>query len=100
MNDLDHSGDENLLVWLDGDEVEDVKRFVALGSGMPCFSAAGKVARLSEPEKVMAAIINVLKGVDDNGSARDEQTVMPPLVENLSQLITELGSAARAVMSN
>ena len=100
MNDVDHSGDENLLVWLDGDEVEDVKRFVALGSGMPCFSAAGKVARLSEPEKVMSAIINVLKGVDDNGSARDEQTVMPPLVENLSQLITELGSAARAVMSN
>ncbi|PVH75036.1 hypothetical protein DL98DRAFT_467018 [Cadophora sp. DSE1049] len=101
MNSVDHSsGNENLLVWLDGDEVEDVKRFVALGSGMPCFSAAGKVARLSEPEKVMSAIINVLKGVDDNGSARDEQTVVPPLVENLSQLITELGSAARAVMSN
>ncbi|KAH7395988.1 hypothetical protein BKA64DRAFT_74400 [Cadophora sp. MPI-SDFR-AT-0126] len=101
MNNVDHSsGDENLLVWLDGDEVEDVKRFVALGSGMPCFSAAGKVARLSEPEKVMNAIINVLKGVDDNGSTKDEQTVIPPLVENLSQLITELGSAARAVMSN
>ncbi|KAK0101287.1 hypothetical protein ONS95_006464 [Cadophora gregata] len=94
------SSDENLLVWLDGDEVEDVKRFVALGSGMPCFSAAGKVARLSEPEKVMSAIINVLKGIDDQESARNEQTAVPPLVENLSQLITELGSAARAVMSN
>lgn len=101
MNAMDHSsGDESTLVWLDGDEVEDVKRFVALGSGSPCFSAAGQVAKISEPGKVMNAIISVLKGVDDNGSARDGQTVVPPLVENLSQLIRELGSAARAVMSS
>ncbi len=46
----------------------------------------------------MSAIIDVLKGVNDNGTAGDELTVVPPLVDNLSQLIKELGSAARAVM--
>ncbi|KAE8453256.1 hypothetical protein EG329_011323 [Mollisiaceae sp. DMI_Dod_QoI] len=79
--------DDSVLVYLDEEEVEDVKRFVALGTGSPCFSAGGEVARLCEPEKAMSAIIHVLKSVSVDGSrvGGKEETVVPALVENLMQ---------------
>ncbi len=60
------------------------------------------MARLCEPEKAMSAIINVLKSVSVDGGqvGCKEGTVVPAMVENLSQLIRELGSAASAVMNN
>ena len=103
-NRLSHNSaaDQDVWVWLDGDKVENVQRFIALGRGSPCFSAGGEVARLYEPEQVMSAIITVLEGITVNeaGSHGKEQKVVPPLVENLSQLIKELGNAARAVMNS
>lgn len=95
--------DGNGLVWLDGDRSDDMQRFIALGRGLPCFSAGGEVSRLEEPDKVMNAIIDILEGgnvhvTGGNRLTEKDKTLVPPLVENLSQLIKELGSAAKAVM--
>jgi hypothetical protein len=94
-------GEDGGLVWLDGEEGEEAKRFVALGRGVLCFSAGngrGEVTKLSEPGRVMSAIVGVLRGKSGNGIGGDDETQVAPLVENLSQLIRELGVAARAVM--
>jgi hypothetical protein len=90
------------LVWLDAQESSSTKSFIALGRGAPCFSTTTgtdaiprEIARLYEPQSVMAAIVKVLRGM----SCEDEKDMPPPppLVDNLSQLINGLGDAARGV---
>jgi hypothetical protein len=92
------------LIWLDVEESLVTKSFIALGHGIPCFSTAAHVgsehvaekdtARLCEPQKVMIAIVKILRGTCREG---DEGSPPPPLVENLSQLIKELGNAAKGL---
>jgi hypothetical protein len=98
-------GDKGTLVWLDGEEGDEVKKFIALGGGVPCFSASYdlnklQAAKLCEPWNVMRDIVGVLRGSDrvTNPSGENCETPVSPLVENLSQLIEELGVAASAVL--
>ena len=89
------------LIWLDGEEGPDVGRFIALRRGIPVICdwtrsvGAGQrdgYAALSDPRAVMDTIIAVLR----RGSKIEDQ--MPsPLVENLSQLMRDLGNAAMAI---
>ncbi len=96
----------NELVWLDGDETPATKKFLALQRGVPCFSGGGSgrmgngrgedASKLSDPSRVMRVISTILRGC--NGGVEDDAAVPPPLVENLSLLMRELGNAARAVV--
>lgn len=97
--------DADGYVWVDEEECEAVKRFIALGRGVPCFSVsygAGDTqkAMISEPWTVMEHIVGIFKPWRDapEGFSAEQQSTAPLLVENLSQLIRELGTAARAVM--
>ncbi|RDL31062.1 Uncharacterized protein BP5553_09851 [Venustampulla echinocandica] len=97
-----NNGEE--LVWLDVEESSATKSFIALGRGVPCFSTTGtpgaddstpkEVAKLCEPGMVMSAMVKVLRGTSGD---EDEDAPPPPLVENLSQLMRELGDAARGI---
>lgn len=98
--------EDGALIWVDGEEGQEGKGFIALGRGIPCFSVPNgpnrvRSAKLSEPWNVMSNIVSVLRGRDKNViqvSEKDEPPV-PLLVETLSQLIGELGAAARAVVN-
>ncbi|KFY88805.1 hypothetical protein V498_06665 [Pseudogymnoascus sp. VKM F-4517 (FW-2822)] len=99
----DNSGEG--LVRIDVEESVSTKSFISLQRGIPCFSVTGasgtdeytseEIAILHEPDKVMNVIVKILRGVVDGN---DEETPPPPLLENLSQLIRELGVAARGVI--
>lgn len=98
--------DDRALIWVDGEEGQEGKSFIALGRGVPCFSVPNglnhvKSAKLSEPWNVMSSIVSVLRGREKNGTQVNEkdEPPVPLLVETLSQLIDELGAAARAVVS-
>ncbi|KKY16836.1 putative c2h2 type zinc finger domain protein [Phaeomoniella chlamydospora] len=96
------------LVWLDGRDLVDRHRFVALHRGLPVISDWGchdiadrtgqnhspgnaTAVQLSDPKAVMEVIILVLKRL----TARDTG-LASPLVENLTQLMRDLANAARA----
>ena len=90
------------VVRLDVEEGPATKSFIAFGRGVPCFSttadagpATRDIARLCEPQSVMTAIVKVLRAMPC--VADKDMPPPPPLVENLSQLITGLGDAARGV---
>lgn len=84
---------------LDGDETPDVQRFVVLGRGSPVIAQADdaseptELTRLSEPEAVMTVVLSVLK---KNFRHMDGEA-LPPLVENLVQLLQDLSVAAGSV---
>ncbi|KAF1816413.1 hypothetical protein P152DRAFT_389602 [Eremomyces bilateralis CBS 781.70] len=89
------------VVWLDGPENVDVKRFVSLNRGSPALQdpqAHGGVALISIPPAVMDIVIKTLQdnhdhdGTSSNGSR-------PPLIENLVQLLRGLQSGSRAAAS-
>ncbi|KAH7122085.1 c6 zinc finger domain-containing protein [Dactylonectria estremocensis] len=84
-------------IWLDGPDTSDVRRFIALGRGTPSvgfpksdeMSCTGLIS-LSDPVSLMAIVLSILQ---NNGEPETGDAVMPPLVENLIQLITDLGEA-------
>lgn len=92
------------LVWLDIEENAATKLFIALRRGTPCFStvtstgveeiAMKDTAALRDPQRVMRATVQILRGTCGNGI---DDMPPPPLVDNLSQLIMELGDAAKSV---
>lgn len=102
----DGERDKGGLVWLDAEEGEEIKRFIALGKGVPCFSAGNTlvsergeaIARLCEPGKVMNAIVGILRSANGIGMIGDNESQVAPIIENLSQLIRELGAAAQSVL--
>jgi hypothetical protein len=92
------SGAESDLVWLDGDDCPGVQRFIALNRGTPVVRDQVLDGRtgvlnpilLSRPSAIMNIFINLLK---QDAPIEGEGTALP-LVENLSQLMHDLGSAA------
>jgi len=108
-NEIDSSDHSSELVWLDGDDNAQTKRFITLSRGTPCFAAFDRdedvpivnhpqtsavVVKLSNPSDVMFNIMHILKS---RGSRTINDTSLPPLVESLNQLMNELGIAARAI---
>ena len=90
------------LVWLDGDDVPAVQRFTALGRGTPVLANfahkrdTGNVLPilLGNPKAIMEACIELLKQT----SEMEGDGTLPPLVENLSQLMQDLGNAAQELL--
>ncbi|KAK0660624.1 Transcriptional regulator ADR1 [Lasiodiplodia hormozganensis] len=115
--------DPNLgsTVWLEGPETPDVQRFVTLGRGRPVISSSTRgigassgdqrLVPLSDPEATMNVVLDTLRrnfSATTKGSRgevmEDQQEagatgLLPPLVENLVQLMRDLGKAAGAVGS-
>ena len=88
-------GEIEELVWLDGEETADTRRFVALPRGIPMIRASSRLdeegggCRVDNPKAVMETIIHIMGKNCSHGN-----TVLPPLVENLGQLMRDLGNAA------
>jgi hypothetical protein len=90
------------VVSLDGDDSPAVQRFITLGKGVPCVSrqSAGmpvvldpaQAVPLTDTEGVMGVFVDALgRNFPCNSQAAGEAA--PPLVENLIQLLRELGKA-------
>lgn len=98
-HDIPGEGDE--LIWLDGEDTPDTRRFIAISRGIPMIRGhtrngeSNQGCRLDNPKAVMESIINVMSRNCTNGS-----NVLPPLVENLGQLMRDLGNAAWIVGSH
>ncbi|KAH7039036.1 c6 zinc finger domain-containing protein [Macrophomina phaseolina] len=96
-------------VWLEGPETPDVQRFVTLGRGRPVISAGGpsssegQLVPLSDSEGTMNVVLDTLRknfGAAGPGEMADQEGatgLLPPLVENLVQLMRDLGKAASVI---
>ncbi|XTI82960.1 fungal-specific transcription factor domain-containing protein [Cenococcum geophilum] len=83
-------------VRLDGNETADVQRFIAFGRGHANIGDTDtpKIATLSDPEAVMNIMLETLT----TNFMRDmQEEALPSLIENLVQLMRDLGKAAGAV---
>lgn len=83
-------------VRLDGNETVDVQRFIAFGRGHANIGDTDtpKIAALSDPEAVMNIMLETLT----TNFMRDmQEEALPSLIENLVQLMRDLGKAAGAV---
>ena len=82
-------------VWLDGEETANTNRFVATSRGIPMIRASSRLGeegggcRVDNPKAIMETIIHIMRRNCSPGSS-----VLPPLVETLGQLMTDLGNAA------
>jgi hypothetical protein len=82
-------------VWLDGEETFNTNRFVATSRGIPMIRASSRLGeegggcRVDNPKAIMETIIHIMRRNCSPGS-----NVLPPLVETLGQLMTDLGNAA------
>lgn len=91
-------------VCLDGPDSAGVQRFITLGKGVPSISfphvtdasagAAATVVPLSNQEAVIGAVLDILQG---NFPCSLPVETAPPLLENLRQLLQDLGRAAVSV---
>jgi hypothetical protein len=85
-------------VWLDGEDGPSVQRFISLGRGVPAIRRhtivpdGNTATPLCDSRAVMEVITRLL---GKNGGSNDR--AFPPLVSNLSQLMSDLGSAAAAI---
>lgn len=75
-------------VSLDGSDCSAVQRFITLGKGTPCIGAP-YLAPLSDSEAAMGVVQSVLRG-----GQHDEQVLGQPLVQNVVQLLGDIGKAA------
>ena len=90
------------LVWLDGDDCPAVQRFIALNRGTPvvCGPSGESDGRnmfpitLENPKAIMNICIELLRG----NSPMEVGCTPLPLVENLSQLMQDLGIAAQELL--
>ena len=79
------------MVFLDGDETNDVHKFISLGRGCPAlhgFGARGP-AVVADPGRVMDVAQGLLRADASNEA-------LPPLVQGLCQLMGDLGKAAKS----
>jgi hypothetical protein len=85
-------------IWLNGEESADTRRFVFLGRGIPMIREPSRLdedggrCRVDDPEAVMETIIHIMSKNCSYGSS-----FVPPLVENLRQLMRDLGNAAGTI---
>lgn len=87
-------------VWLDGPDITDFGRFIAMGRGTPSIgpmpnaeSSASGLVPLSDPVSVMGVVLGILR----NNTPSPKST---PLVENLVQLMLDLGEAGSSVVNS
>lgn len=99
-----HLNSPPTTMWLDGPDTSDVRRFIALGRGAPSlgYRQSGEVsstgiASLSDPVALMGVVLGILQ---NNIEQHTGGASIPPLVENLIQLITDLGEAGLIAISN
>ena len=82
-------------IWLNGEETEDTRKFVASCRGIPMIRASSTLdkdsggCRVDDPKAIMETIIHIMGKNCSHGSS-----VVPPLVESLGQLMRDLGNAA------
>jgi hypothetical protein len=82
-------------VWLDGEETANTGRFFATSRGIPMIRASSRpgeergACRVDDPKAVMETITYIM-----GRNCSPASSVLPPLVENLGQLMTDLGNAA------
>lgn len=90
------------VVWMNGNDSPAVQRFIALNRGIPVVcdlrrkQGLGDAALISlqNPKEIMNLCIDILK---TNSSISGDDTLLP-LVDNLSQLMRDLGTAAQQVL--
>ncbi|KAI0863352.1 hypothetical protein F4860DRAFT_83408 [Xylaria cubensis] len=86
------------VVYIDGLESTEVQRFIEFGQGRPtirgvrCDDGQGIESALEDPRSCMEVAQEVLRMNFNTG-----QELLPPMVENLCNLIKQLGGAAWAV---
>ena len=78
------------IIWLDGEETANSRRFIANARGIPMIQGRepNSACRLDNPKAMMESIIIVMSKSCTSGNQG-----IPPLVENLSQLMRDLGNA-------
>ncbi|CAK7198483.1 hypothetical protein SEUCBS139899_001144 [Sporothrix eucalyptigena] len=93
----------SLQVCLDGPEYPAVGRFITLGEGTPCLTpfvgpnmSALELVPLSKPVAFLGIVIEALNNGYSNCQTPAE--ACPPLVENMKQLLRDLGRAATSVV--
>jgi hypothetical protein len=84
-------GNKSPSLWLDGEETAEVHKFVTWQKGVPGLMGANQEGVLLEDT---GAVSDLVREVLRRNFSED---LPPPLVENLSQLMRDLGEAARAV---
>lgn len=82
------------LIWLNEEKTAETQRFFDTCCGIPMIGEGGDGCRVDNPKAVMKTIIDIMERNCSHGN-----NVVPPLVENLSQLMRDLGNAASIVMS-
>ncbi|KAE9366284.1 hypothetical protein N431DRAFT_419464 [Stipitochalara longipes BDJ] len=97
-----NTGIENEIVYLDGEDTSEARRFIAISRGIPAIhepplqsgERQGRLgyARLDNPKAVMEVVIGILMRNCTVGNAG-----LAPLIENLAQLVRDLGNAARII---
>jgi hypothetical protein len=93
---------ENEVIYLDGEDTPEAKRFIAISRGIPAIhelpsQSQGRqeevgYARLDNPKTVMEVVIGILTRNCTAGNSG-----LAPLIENLAQLVRDLGNAARII---
>jgi len=81
------------VVYLDGVDAQTALRFIDHNHGRPMICGPTGEVDVRSPERVMRAVSELLRR---NHAANFEDTTLPPLVENLVQLMVALGEAADA----
>jgi hypothetical protein len=96
---------DNELIYLDGEDTPEARRFIAISRGIPVIHELPSVsegrhneqsngglgfARLDNPKAVMEVVIGILSRNCTAGNSG-----LAPLIENLAQLVRDLGNAAR-----
>jgi hypothetical protein len=83
-------------VCLDGPACPAVQRFITLGKGCPSIgSRTSRPVPLSKPEAAMSIVMDTLGGGGDSSERRLGESCQP-LVQNLCQLLRDIGRAAAA----
>ena len=102
-NIVDGAGNDE-IVFLDGEDTAESRRFIALSRGVPAIRdlpspscadgrrVASGYARLDNPKAVMEVVIEILTRNCTAGTSG-----LPLLIENLAQLVRDLGNAARGI---
>jgi hypothetical protein len=84
-------------VWLDGEDSQSVQRFISLDRGVVGVSDTdhGTFVPLTEPKALMSLCIDLL--IKNANAVTNDECL--PLVENLNQLMRDLGNAAQGLLS-
>jgi hypothetical protein len=88
---------ETTEVWLDGEDCQAVQRFISLDRGVVGVSDTdhGTFVPLTEPKALMSLCIDLL--IKNANAVTNDECL--PLVENLNQLMRDLGNAAQGLLS-